>query len=69
MACTHKQCDLCFTRECRDAVIKRFGQILACERCVNKAVQHTYDAVCRFGGPPPEDVCGHMKEHANANQD
>lgn len=37
--CGHNGCDVCGGRECAGIILKRFGQIIACEYCIPKALK------------------------------
>ena len=58
--CNHKQCTICLSRQCQDYArhFEKFGDVIACDRCVRKAVKWAYETAVRWGGEPAKDACG-----------
>jgi hypothetical protein len=58
--CNHKQCAICFRRQCQDwsRTLVKFGSVIACDLCVSKAVQWAYKTACMWGGSEIEQPCG-----------
>jgi len=51
MKCQHRMCDLCGGRDCTEnRGMRRFGNIIACDSCQKRAVEHAYNAACTWGG-------------------
>lgn len=63
--CGHKGCDVCGARECADALLKRYGDYLACESCVIKCLRLGVDVAASFSTfIDVERPCGRKKDVA-----
>jgi len=58
--CNHVQCAICLRRRCQEPgrTFQKYGDTVACDRCVRKAVKWAYETAVRWGGEPAKDNCG-----------
>lgn len=48
--CGHDGCDICGARECTNTVLKKYGDLKACDSCVRRAVRIAVQMAETFGG-------------------